>query len=259
MDDDSDGIVKIEHVNKVIELLGRDNVNLSTKQVKNIIDLLGKEEMLEVERRIEKILGKIPSTEALEAKLAEAKKKEDLVDSAEELSEEAGSTPEHVQHLFVRPAKQTSENSNTSTASSQEKSASDQPKTSQPTEQPQQQIISKISALQLEGLSAATVRNAADLALLTREQELVALSAKKILAAANESQPKEKLLARAEDVLQKRIQEDSVADTARVEETTAAAEDNSVKEVDEVHKDDTDLIQSEEKAEKVPRKNGTNH
>ena len=41
MDDDSDGIVKIEHVNKVIELLGRDNVNLSTKQVKNIIDLLG--------------------------------------------------------------------------------------------------------------------------------------------------------------------------------------------------------------------------
>ena len=42
MDDDSDGIVKIEHVNKVIELLGRDNVNLSTKQVKNIIDLLGK-------------------------------------------------------------------------------------------------------------------------------------------------------------------------------------------------------------------------
>lgn len=42
MDDDSDGIVKIEHVNKVIELLGRDNVNLSTKQVKNIIDLIGK-------------------------------------------------------------------------------------------------------------------------------------------------------------------------------------------------------------------------
>ena len=80
------------------------------------------------------------------------------------------------------------------------------------------------------------MRNAADLALLTREQELVALSAKKILAAANESQPKEKLLARAEDVLQKRIQEDSVADTARVEETTAVAEDNSVKEVDEVHK-----------------------
>ncbi len=71
-----------------------------------IFNILGKEEMLEVERRIEKILGKIPSTEALEAKLAEAKKKEDLVDSAEELSEEAGSTPEHVQHLFVRPAKQ---------------------------------------------------------------------------------------------------------------------------------------------------------
>ena len=62
--------------------------------------------MLEVERRIEKILGKIPSTEALEAKLAEAKKKEELVDSAKDLSEEPGSTPEHIQHLFVRPTKQ---------------------------------------------------------------------------------------------------------------------------------------------------------
>ena len=80
------------------------------------------------------------------------------------------------------------------------------------------------------------MRNAADLALLTREQELAALSAKKILAAANVSQPEVKLLARAEDVLQKRIQEDSAAATARVEEPTAAAQDNSVKEVDEVHK-----------------------
>ena len=38
--------------------------------------------MLEVEKRIEKLLGKIPSTEALEAKLAEAAKSEQLVDNA---------------------------------------------------------------------------------------------------------------------------------------------------------------------------------
>ncbi len=85
------------------------------------------------------------------------------------------------------------------------------------------------------------MRNAADLALLTREQELAALSAKKILAAANVSQPEVKLLARAEDVLQKRIQEDSAA-AARVEEPTAAAQDNSVKEVDEVHKVNTNIL-----------------
>merc|ERR1719320_826818 len=45
MDDDSDGVVKLEHVNKVIEILGSDNVELTGKQVKQIIDLIGKEEM----------------------------------------------------------------------------------------------------------------------------------------------------------------------------------------------------------------------
>ena len=52
MDEDSDGVVKLEHVNKVIEILGSDNVEMSGKQIKQIIDLIGKEEMLEVESRI---------------------------------------------------------------------------------------------------------------------------------------------------------------------------------------------------------------
>merc|ERR1719300_412850 len=63
MDEDSDGVIKIEHVNKVIEILGCDNVELSAKQIKQIIDLIGKEEMLEVESKIEKILGKLPTVE----------------------------------------------------------------------------------------------------------------------------------------------------------------------------------------------------
>ena len=62
--------------------------------------IIGKEEMLEVERRIEKILGKIPSTEALEAKIAEAAKEEEMVDNAKDLSDDAS------QHLFKRPSKQ---------------------------------------------------------------------------------------------------------------------------------------------------------
>ena len=87
------------------------------------------------------------------------------------------------------------------------------------------------------------MRNAADLALLTRGQELAALSAKKTLAAASSSReksPEMEILSRAEDVLQKRIMEDAtgssnnVADAARrAADALVAEEDNSVKEVAE--------------------------
>jgi len=272
MDDDSDGIVKIEHVNKVIELLGRDNVNLSTKQVKNIIDLIGKEEMLEVERRIEKILGKIPSTEALEAKIAEAAKEEEMVDNAKDLSDDAS------QHLFKRPSKQqpSSEATEESSSGAADKEAVGSTSTTSLEPETPSTQITKISEEQLKGLSGATVRNAADLALLTREQELAALSARKTLADAatssniREKSPEMEILSRAEDVLQKRIMEDAgriqgginnnVADSAlRAADALAAEEDNSVKEVAE--KEETDLIQSGESqpVQKVPRKNGTNH
>ena len=76
MDEDSDGIVKVEHVQKVIEILGRDNVQLSAKQVKQIIDLIGKEEMLEVENKIEKILGKMPAFEEELVAVTEAVKEQ---------------------------------------------------------------------------------------------------------------------------------------------------------------------------------------
>ena len=52
MDEDSDGVIKLEHVNKVIEILGSDNVEASGKQIKQIIDLISKEELLEVESRM---------------------------------------------------------------------------------------------------------------------------------------------------------------------------------------------------------------
>jgi len=108
MDEDSDGIVKIEHVNKVIELLGRDNVNLNPKQIKQIIDLIGKEEMLEVEGRIEKILGKLPSYEQAKKKIEALKKSEELHDPAVELK---GQEPEqHIASLFIRPPKQAAKN-----------------------------------------------------------------------------------------------------------------------------------------------------
>merc|ERR1719239_184309 len=120
MDEDSDGIVKVEHVQKVIEILGRDNVQLSAKQVKQIIDLIGKEEMLEVENKIEKILGKMPAFEEELVAVTEAVKEQatkseggvekDLTESAgenvtEDLAVEMNEEKmeQHIAELFSRP------------------------------------------------------------------------------------------------------------------------------------------------------------
>eukprot|EP00090_Calanus_glacialis_P034991 TRINITY_DN5966_c0_g1_i1.p1 TRINITY_DN5966_c0_g1~~TRINITY_DN5966_c0_g1_i1.p1 ORF type:complete len:969 (-),score=376.28 TRINITY_DN5966_c0_g1_i1:129-3035(-) len=114
MDEDSDGIVKLEHVNKVIEILGSDNVELSGKQVKQIIDLIGKEEMLEVESRIEKILGKMPIMEiksdapkqadlkpVIEKDITEKDGDEELKDMAVEMNTDK--VEEHIAEMFSRP------------------------------------------------------------------------------------------------------------------------------------------------------------
>jgi LETM1 and EF-hand domain-containing protein 1 len=124
MDEDSDGIVKVEHVNKVIEMLGRDNVQMSGKQVKQIIDLIGKEEMLEVENKIEKILGKMPAfeekdvvgavkeeaksrVETVEKDLTETASDNVLEDKAVEMSEDKMEA--HMAELFSRPAEEPAE------------------------------------------------------------------------------------------------------------------------------------------------------
>jgi len=112
MDDDSDGVVKLEHVNKVIEILGSDNVELSGKQVKQIIELIGKEEMLEVESRIEKILGKMPIVEIKEDVSKQSAQpvieedisvaaEEELKDKAVEMNTEE--VEEHIAEMFSRP------------------------------------------------------------------------------------------------------------------------------------------------------------
>jgi len=120
MDEDSDGVVKLEHVNKVIEILGSDNVELTGKQVKQIIDLIGKEEMLEVESRIEKILGKMPVIEVqsvsvkqaevnpiIETDITEKAGENELKDMAEDMSTEQ--MEEHIAEMFSRPASEKEE------------------------------------------------------------------------------------------------------------------------------------------------------
>jgi len=61
MDADADGVIKVDHVLKVIELLGVENTELPAKQIKQIITVLCEEEKLEVEDSIEDILVKKPS------------------------------------------------------------------------------------------------------------------------------------------------------------------------------------------------------
>jgi len=106
MDEDSDGVVKLEHVNKVIEILGSDNVEASGKQVKQIIDLIGKEELLEVESRIEKILGKIPSIDiqpvntVIDQDLTEMPGEAEIADTATDLTE--GEAEPHIVEMFSR-------------------------------------------------------------------------------------------------------------------------------------------------------------
>ena len=106
IDEDSDGVVKMEHVNKVIEILGRDNVEASGKQVKQIIDLIFKEELLEVESRIEKILGKIPAIDVKPAEtviaqdLTEKPGDAEIIDTAKDLTESEAEP--HIVEMFSR-------------------------------------------------------------------------------------------------------------------------------------------------------------
>lgn len=60
IDDDRDGAIKIEDVLKVVELIGKEDVKLSKKQVDELIELMDKEEILEVEEQIQKALKKEP-------------------------------------------------------------------------------------------------------------------------------------------------------------------------------------------------------
>ena len=58
IDVDSDGMIKVDHVTKVLELMGNEQDQLTPKQIRHIVDMLSKEEMLEVENNIEILLGK---------------------------------------------------------------------------------------------------------------------------------------------------------------------------------------------------------
>ncbi len=57
MDTDADGVIKVDQVMRVIELLGEQlHGELNPRQVNEIVDMLQKEEMMEIEGHLEKVL-----------------------------------------------------------------------------------------------------------------------------------------------------------------------------------------------------------
>ncbi|XP_050303161.1 mitochondrial proton/calcium exchanger protein isoform X3 [Anthonomus grandis grandis] len=89
MDDDHDGSLKIDDVLKVIEIIGKENVKLSSKQVDELIELIDKEEILEVEDKIEKALQKDKEAKAaqklllnVESEEEKAKREQDSIEDS---------------------------------------------------------------------------------------------------------------------------------------------------------------------------------
>ncbi|KAL0269503.1 UNVERIFIED_CONTAM: hypothetical protein PYX00_007211 [Menopon gallinae] len=84
IDDDQDGAISVEEVLKVIELIGKEHVELTTKQFDEIIELLDKEETLEIEEQIEKALEKQSPVEKLAVQTTlKDKDKPDVMNSSE--------------------------------------------------------------------------------------------------------------------------------------------------------------------------------
>ena len=57
MDEDSDGVIKVDQVINVIELLGKTQANFSAKSIRQIVEMLAKEDLLQVEENIEQSMS----------------------------------------------------------------------------------------------------------------------------------------------------------------------------------------------------------
>ncbi len=103
MDSDADGVIKVDHVMRVIELLGKQHVEMAPKQINEIIDMLQKEDMMEVESNLEKVLVKETgeSSADKEEMLGEG---EDLRDSAKDMTEQE--PEEHIKEMFSEKKQQ---------------------------------------------------------------------------------------------------------------------------------------------------------
>lgn len=78
IDLDKDGVVKLDDVLKVLELIGRENVKLSKKQMDELIELIGKEDAIKEVLKDEKLLADDKAlAEANQSKEKDTEKKDD--------------------------------------------------------------------------------------------------------------------------------------------------------------------------------------
>ena len=57
MDEDADGVVKVNQVMEIIELLGRTQAKFPAKSIRQIVEMLAKEDLLQVEENIEQSMA----------------------------------------------------------------------------------------------------------------------------------------------------------------------------------------------------------
>merc|ERR1712223_1602514 len=57
MDEDSDGVINVRQVMKIVELLSTTEANFSSKSIRQIVETLAKEELLETEGNIEESMS----------------------------------------------------------------------------------------------------------------------------------------------------------------------------------------------------------
>ena len=102
MDADADGVVKVDHVLKVIELLGAESTELPAKQLKQIINVLSEEEKLKLEDNIEDILVKKPLKKPVDIDEAFEKDLKALEDLVSDKSEIGGRTKSKKQEAATK-------------------------------------------------------------------------------------------------------------------------------------------------------------
>ena len=127
MDEDSDGVIKVDHVMKVIELLGTVHAKLPAKEIRQLVEMLSKEELLKVEENIENIMEKhseisdadenfqrelsyLEKAATESAKKREAKQnainlnlteeKYNIKDIAKDINEKSDVIPPHIEEVF---------------------------------------------------------------------------------------------------------------------------------------------------------------
>ncbi|KAG5682035.1 hypothetical protein PVAND_011427 [Polypedilum vanderplanki] len=112
IDDDRDGSLKVEDVLKIIETIGKENINLNEKQINEIIDLIDKEEIIETEEMIEKALKKEQEQrnvlkKANEDDFTTSEVNFILQDKATEIQEPSSTEKEEVDEKIVKANNQT--------------------------------------------------------------------------------------------------------------------------------------------------------